>query len=412
MRMRKLLSVGAYAAVLLAGPVLAQQPAAPEDPGPVMTRTPPPNAQLPLLMQALQGTSVGDLLNSANIRIVGWVDGGYTYSSRGSGRLSIETLPNRFGDEFILNQVSLMIERPLDPKEFSWGFQLQGWAGADAALLNPIRGALIRHPDPRFGFDVPNAFLQVHLPILTEGGVDVAVGEHTPFIGAEPPVPFLRNFYSNDYQWFYGLPAVATSVIVTAHVNPQLDVINAISTGTPTFFTMMSKSPAYMGVANYWLEEDKKTKISLAFAAGPFNPQSSRLSTLECLTVTRNWNELLTQIVQFYAGYSEATVFVPGLQRAYGLYSIFSFHLNPTLDLNTRAEWYKDVDGLSYPGGTGFKTDYEEVTLGVNYHPTKWLQLRPELRGDFANDARAFGRFNGPGDHSQFTAAIDCLIMF
>jgi hypothetical protein len=183
-----------------------------------------------------------------------------------------------------------------------------------------------------------------------------------------------------------------------------------------------------MGVANYWLEEDKKTKISLAFAAGPFNPQSSRLSTLECLTVTRNWNELLTQIVQFYAGYSEATVFVPGLQRAYGLYSIFSFHLNPTLDLNTRAEWYKDVDGLSYPGGTGFKTGYEEVTVGLNYHPTKWLQLRPEVRGDFANDARAFGPVTAlrgdfakdagavgppnPGHHSQLTAAIDLLIMF
>jgi hypothetical protein len=76
------------------------------------------------------------------------------------------------------------------------------------------------------------------------------------------------------------------------------------------------------------------------------------------------------------------------------------------------AEWYDDVDGRSCPGGTGFKTNYEEMTLAVEYHPTPWLQLRPELRTDFANDARAFGPVGGPLHHSQLTAAIECVIRF
>ena len=34
------------------------------------------------------------------------------------------------------------------------------------------------------------------------------------------------------------------------------------------------------------------------------------------------------------------------------------------------------------------------MTLGVNWHPNAWLELRPELRGDFAGLRPAF-RANG-----------------
>jgi hypothetical protein len=308
--------------------------------------------------------------------------------------------------------LTLVIERPLDPREFSWGFVIRTYAGADAALLVPVKGAIIPHPDPRFGFDVGTALLQAHLPLLTEGGVDVEVGQHLPILGYEPALPTLRNIYSNDYQFFYGLPGVATGVFVITHVNQQLDVEGAVTLGTPTFFASLSVAPVYMGVVNYRLEEDKKTMVSLGVVTGPFNPQSNVVTTTQTVTVSWNWNEHLTQAVQFYGCYSNAGIFVPGLERAYGLFTIFTYHVNPKVDLNFRAEWYDDVDGRSYPGGTGFKTNYEETTLGVDYHPTTWLQLRPELRADFANNARALGPVGGPLNHSLLTAAIECLIKF
>jgi hypothetical protein len=443
---------GICAAGFLSGPVLAQQSAAPEFPQ--IAASPPPSSQtlppLPssaetgeaaqsepqqqaagtgqavtnpqptpspqtppsLLMMALQSTCAGDLLSSQRIRINGWVDEGYTYSTSGPGRLSVEPLPNRFGDEFTFNQVTFVVERPLDPKELSWGFVIRTYAGADAALFDPIRGAIIPNPDPRFGFDVGTALFEAHLPVLTEGGVDVEVGQHLPIIGYEAALPTLRNIYSNDYQFFYGLPGLATGVFVTTHVNQQLDIEGAVTLGTPVFFASLSVAPVYMGVVSYWLEEDKKTQISPAVVIGPFSPQSNVITTTESVTVTRNWNRYLTQAVQFYGCYSNAGVLVPGLERAYGLYNIFICHVDPKVDLNFRAEWYDDVDGRSYPGGTAFKTNYEEITLAVDYHPTTWLQLRPELRGDFANDARALGPVGGPLNHSQLTAAIECLIRF
>ena len=49
-----------------------------------------------------------------------------------------------------------------------------------------------------------------------------------------------------------------------------------------------------------------------------------------------------------------------------------------------------------------------ELTLGLDYHPHTWLSLRPEIRGDFADE----GVFRGGKDHNQFTAAIDAILKF
>ena len=112
------------------------------------------------------------------------------------------------------------------------------------------------------------------------------------------------------------------------------------------------------------------------------------------------------------ASYSERGIFVPGLQRDYGLYNLLLYHATPKVDVNFRTEWYDDVDGRNYPGGTGFRNNYEEVTLGLDYHPYKWLEVRPEARGDFANNRPAFGPVGGELNRSQFTAAIEWLIKF
>jgi hypothetical protein len=86
------------------------------------------------------------------------------------------------------------------------------------------------------------------------------------------------------------------------------------------------------------------------------------------------------------------------------LYSIWVFHLGPHIDTNARVEWFDDSDGSR----TGFAATYEELTLGLDFHPEPWLSLRPEIRADFA-DAKVFR--NGQ-DSAQLTLAIDALLKF
>jgi len=88
----------------------------------------------------------------------------------------------------------------------------------------------------------------------------------------------------------------------------------------------------------------------------------------------------------------------------YSLYDILIYHLNCKWDINGRAEWFLDNHGTR----TGFATDYSEVTLGADYHPCKSLRIRPEVRGDFADDKV----FRNGRDKSQLTLAIDGLFSF
>ena len=101
----------------------------------------------------------------------------------------------------------------------------------------------------------------------------------------------------------------------------------------------------------------------------------------------------------------------PGYQeRAYDVYTVFGYHMSTCWDFNSRFEWYKDVDGGGYPGGVGIPhNDYFETTLGLDYHPTKWIQLRPEIRYDHATKD-AFGSLQDKKD--QISIGGDVLFKF
>ena len=92
------------------------------------------------------------------------------------------------------------------------------------------------------------------------------------------------------------------------------------------------------------------------------------------------------------------------------MYTYLGKHLSETLDLNSRAEWYDDEDGGGYAGGFGVpNTNYYEVTVGVDYHPYKWMQFRPEIRYDYASNPN-FGPKNDKQE--QLSLACDLLIKF
>jgi hypothetical protein len=340
------------------------------------------------------------------VRFYGWLDAGYTYASTGKGILPVEPRENRFGREFLLDQIAMVLDKPLKGGcQFDWGFNATFYAGADAALLRPEGG--FTTTNPRFGADFRNLYLSAHLPLLTEGGVDVKAGRMGTVIGYESALAPYRPFYSNDYQWFYAEDGAFTGVVATWHVNKQLDLLAGITMGANTFFTMRGDSPCYLGQINYWLTEKKQTLFSFGlymgnnaiFAApglaGDFD------TTIE-LRVQHDWNKYLTQIVQSDDGWDSN---VPGVGTGewYSLYNIFVLHTSPCLDLTNRVEWFDDVNGTR----TGVAANYGEVTVGLDYHPIPCLRLRPEARYDFA-DEPAFGT----GHHSQFTAAIDMVLSF
>jgi hypothetical protein len=343
------------------------------------------------------------------IDVYGWADLGYTYSSLGSGQLAVQPRENRFGNEFLVNQLAVVLEKKLRQDDtFNLGFNTTFYAGADAALLRPLGG--FTTTNDRFGADFRQLYLSAHMPVLTEGGMDVQVGRMGTIIGYNSAMAPYRPFYSSDYQWFYAQDGAWTGILTNLHVNSQLDVLNGLTMGANEFFTFRGNGPCYIGQINYWTSEEKKTLLSASFhfgnqaifAAGP--QFIGNYDYVVEMRVQHNWNKCLTQIVQSDLAFASG---VPGIGTTefYSLYTILSHHTTQTVDSNLRLEWVRDVQGSR----TGVRANYGEVTFGFDYHPTKFLRLRPEIRGDFA-DRPALG----PNGNRQglLTIGIDALLSF
>lgn len=349
------------------------------------------------------------------IGVFGWIDPDYTYRNSGHGINNIAPVMNRFGDEALMREIGLNIFKPLDPKELSWGFNAQMLAGSDGAFLNPTAG-WFRNTNPRFGYSFTDLNVTAHLPILTDGGVDLKFGRQSTVLGPMGAVSYARWFDSSDYAWYNLEEGRYSGLSANWKINKWLSWYNGIELGGwGTFFDFTASGPCYITQINYWLDEEaKRTQFTFTVLTGPTGHFSPGNTTAIETTLHQNWTDRLYQVVSFQMNYSKAPIgfaVPPSYQeRAYDVYSYLGYHLSCTLDLNTRVEWYRDVDGGGYPGGFGIpKTNYEEATVGFDYHPYKWIQIRPEVRGDFSNHD-AFG--TTMDRRNQLSIACDALIKF
>ena len=337
----------------------------------------------------------------SSLKLYGWMETEYNFRSTGSGQTSVAPVIDRFGNELQLRQLALRIEKPLELTDWSWGFNMQPYAGSDPAFLNPTKGAIFAHPNPRFGFDFSDLNLTAHLPVLTEGGVDIKAGRQTTVIGSQAAQAPWTIFASSDYQWYLAQEGRYTGISATWHVTKQLDIYNGIEFGWGTFFANLSTGPTYISQINYWLTEEKKTKLTASLLTSPERPKFSGNTTVVELRVIRDWNEHLTQIVQSHLGDSNGNIFGPlrPQEHFYVVWNIFSYHLTPLWDINVRNELYRDLNGGGYPVGTGFPNNYYEMTIGLDHHPKPWLQLRPELQADIADRTPAFEAVDDSNKH-------------
>ena len=375
---------------------------------PVPRLGPTPVANVRLLMNLL---SLQGLEDWSHIRTFGWVEGGYTGASVGPGLLSVQTRQNRFGDEFLINQIGWVIQKPLREDQFDIGFMMRYFAGADAAL-GAAKGGIGYPPgNPHFGQDFRDLYLSMHMPILTDNGVDFKIGRMNTIIGYNGFLAPYRPFYSSDYQFFYSQDGAFTGFLLDFHVTPRLDIWSGMTLGANTFFVnRSSRSYCYIGQVNYWLTDEQKTRLTASIYTGPnaifaAPGLAGNHVTMVELRIQQDWSPRFTQIIQNNMGWDSDTPV--GTGSWYGLYTLLLYHLTSKLDINGRAEWFDDVKGTR----TGINTNYSEVTAGLNWHPLRWLEFRPEIRGDFAG-APAFGRNGAHNYRDQLSGGVSFLVKF
>jgi hypothetical protein len=386
----------------------AQEGTAPAEEEPALGPT--PLTKVGILNDLIYGDRAAD----AKIKFAGWMDFDYTFRSIGGGINNVAPVENRFGNEFLVRELGLYIYKPLDPKCWSWGFNAMMVVGSDGSFLTPTAGGW-RNTDPRFGAEFNDLNVTAHLPILTEGGVDLKGGRQTTVLGPMGAVAWQRYFDSSDYAWYNMEEGRYTGLSADWHITKWLSWYNGIEFGWGTFYDAIGPAPQYITQVNYWLDCDaKNTKIWGTVLTGQTGKFSTGNTTTWELGVQHNWNKYIYQILDSQIVYSKAPIFfkpAPGyMEHAYDVYTYLGAHLSCTLDVNSRFEWYRDVEGGGYAGGFGVPhNDYFELTLGVDYHPVKWVQFRPEIRWDNAHHPN-FGRFNDK--RNEITIATELLLKF
>jgi hypothetical protein len=360
----------------------------------------------------------GENAENPLFKISGWMDFDYTYRSSGSGLNNIAPVENRFGNEFLARELGVYLYRPLNEKEWSWGFNCIFLGGSDASFLTPTAGGW-RNDDPRFGSEFNDLNVTAHLPILFDGGIDLKAGRQTTVLGPEGALAWQRYFDSSDYAWYNLEEGRYTGVSGVAHISKQLDWYAGIEFGWGTFYDVIGPAPQYITQISYWLDEDAKmAKVWTTVLTGQTGKFVTGNTTVFEAGLLINYNEYLYQIIDTQMLWSRAPLgFVPPPgynESAYDVYTYAGCHLNAKWDVNSRFEWYYDVNGGGYPGGFGDRgglanTNYFESTVGLDYHPYKWMQFRPEIRNDWANNP-AFGPTNSRKE--QLSLAADMLLKF
>jgi hypothetical protein len=347
-----------------------------------------------------------------------------------------------------LNQVLLTANKPLDPKDsdYQWGFKVQFMYGSDARYTQFL-GELNRVvPNQRYQFDVVEANLLAHVPWLTEGGIDLKVGQYSTPLGYETIDPSTNPFYSHSYIFQFGLPFKHTGALAVTHVNSVVDIYSGVDTGTNTTFGPLGENNgAAGGVGGFALNlmEGNLTILALSH----FGPeQATRLLSPNGFNANGQWRFFNDVLVTWKATPALTLVTEANLVRdgfgavnkpvnGFGVAQYASYALTDTLALNGRLEYWRDDNNFfvaSYPTNSGpimvqqgfpvfvhaapgSNTTYGSATLGVTWKPempppVTGLLLRPEVRWDhaFTNNKP----FNAQKDNNAFTIGMDAVLTF
>jgi hypothetical protein len=216
-----------------------------------------------LLMRALKATD-------SPVRVYGWVQNSYTGNANGRGNgNNFGVNPNFKADQWMGNQYYLVVENPLELNDtVNFGFRIDQMIGNDWQF-NYMQGLFNRaYPPGHFpGYDLSQLYGEVHLPILTPGGLDIRGGLFYTLAGYEQVPAIARPLLSVPYMFNYGQPFRHVGLYTTLHLTPNLNLFNGTINGWDRW---LSESYIWGYIGGFaWTSRDKRTQVAFTCVWGP-----------------------------------------------------------------------------------------------------------------------------------------------
>jgi Putative beta-barrel porin-2, OmpL-like. bbp2 len=390
-----------------------------------------------------------DMPQESDWRVYGWIENSFTGNTNGFGNgLNFGVNPNSKANQWMGNQYYLILEKPLKQEDnVNFGFRIDNLFGNDWQfnyMQGLFNGAF--RPGQFAGYDIAQLFGEVHLPILTKGGLDVKGGRWYTLAGYEVVPATGRPLLSVPYMFNYGQPFTHVGVLTTLHVTDKINLFNGAINGWDRWIDQRFLWGYIGGFA--WTSKDEKWSLAFTTVWGPNqfpsmlpgnqqiyptgyvnvpsiaglnNPGYHRNDrTLFTTVLTHKWNDKLTQVMETDQGMERG---IPGLgaplvggvpqngksnyETWYSFGNWFLYNFTDKFMGVWRSEVFWDTNGARTGLLVGDR--YYEETIGAQIKPYDWLWIRPEARYDWSQFHPAYS--NGTRK-SQLTLAFDVIFLF
>jgi hypothetical protein len=388
------------------------------------------------LMQFLQGTCSGDLLDSQRIRVYGWVtaEGNVSTSHNSNTPDSYWIRPNNFD----MDQIVLRFERQADTVQtdhVDWGFRFSSLYGIDYRYMTAggyFSDQLLKN-NQLYGFDPTEIYFDLYVPWVAQGMV-VRLGRWIACPDIE--TQFAPDNYMGSHSLLFTFDTyTVTGVMLSVQLNEQWEVQGAITAGTDMAPWYPGAIPTgFVGVR--WVSQDNNNALytclnqinnsvfrRFSYYGQPFGHDNFNylVSTWEHrfnpLIFTKTEGYIMWQRdavlggtpslgpTERYGGGGGIGPDIPGTSLNYGLVNFTMFQISNKSFFTVRNEWWCDPQGER----SGFPGVYTSHAIGFTYNFSQLFQIRPEI-GYYRNWTNP--AFDLGTKHGQLMAGFDMTFRF
>ncbi len=355
------------------------------------------------LIEALSGYDPNgtELMERLRLKLGAWVDAGYTHNfDDPRNRQNLPVTFNSWTRRFLFNQFNLYLERAIKPADrWDFGFRFDVMVGSDSQFTQALgleisdagRQKIVGdtdHPNhnlTRLAF--PQIYGEIYMPYL--GGVTLKGGHFYTLIGYEVVTAPDNFFYSHAYTMQYGEPFTHTGVLLSFNLPlPNLSMTVGAVNGWDSFSSDIDDAWNFIGGLSWSNGVEGAGALSVSLSAihgtvaGYHGKMDHLTRSLYSLVVSYDLTEKLHLVLQHDHGWEEQ-LGDENDAHWYGLNGYLTYDLNRIFSLGARMEWFRDDEGIRVVGD-GEPASFYEMTFGANIKPTNWINIRPEIRYDWA----------------------------
>lgn len=369
------------------------------------------------------------MLKDNDIRIYGWVNPSFNFSTSKNSNvpLSYNIVPNQFE----LDQLVLRIERSpntVQTDHVDWGFRVSNIFGIDYRYTTAqgiFSNQLLQHNN-LYGYDPVEAYGQIYFPSIAEGMV-LTMGRYISPPDIEAQLAPQNYLFTHSVMFTYDA-YTQTGVNSAIKLNNQWTVLLGVHAGDDVApWATGAHIPTAQAMLR-WVSGSNNDSLwggMDSFNGGKFKGDHDNLQEFN-LTWTHRFNPSFFTAtetyymyqydsplggtcnfgpVASYGGGGGCGAIIPGFSSEFGAVNYTELKVSDKDFISYRTDYLNDFDGER----TGFATAYMSFTLGLTHQFTSLIEIRPEVRYEFAFDKTPYD--NG-AKKDQATFNIDAIFRF